>query len=199
MRASYQNWILAQSGVSTSFREVNAPTKGVDPRLLINIYPRHLPGRVINIRASHKFKKLFGWIICKGTLQKLSKLEREFLQVIILDTPERYYEWSKILLRIQDQPQFKRWDFLDNSWILFPDLVPREPIRFLRSFEPALEFSWFWFDPKKPPPKRYMGVGYTDQGTLGSGLSWKSQILPEEEEYSDLKSRIQVLRKISRL
>lgn len=36
------------------------------------------------------------------------------------------------------------------------------------------------------PPLRYIGIGYKDKGTLGSGLSWREQILSDESQEEEI-------------
>jgi hypothetical protein len=50
-----------------------------------------------------------------------------------------------------------------------------------RGFTPRIGFTALW-NPIRVAPKSFIGKGYTDQGTLGTGPSWKDQILTAEDQ-----------------
>lgn len=151
-------------------------------RVLILLTPRVFPGMAIFAISSHNKEKTISWLTTKGLLMDLSQIEQSLLLTISLDAPD----WTHQIIDFSLEKTIKRESkqralrFLAEEKIL-PDRR-RFSRRFLNSFQPSIDFFKCWTEITKMPPEKYIGVGYKDHGSLGSGLSWKDQMLADEEK-----------------
>lgn len=156
--------------------EPNRPTDA--RKILVFLPPVFLPGWSVISFSSHSRRNVIRWLIVKGLLQSLSSEEKKALKLISIDQPEFVLLIvdfvtstikSKIRLEVGNQLR-KHHSF---EWVTQ---------RFLNSFTPLIRTRRIWSEMKKLPPARFIGIGYRDQGSLGSGLRWQDQILLAGDE-----------------
>lgn len=101
------------------------------------------------------------------------------MQILSLDLPDPEFEiFDKILSnlsRIQFCEKKILEQFIHHSFLGIVD-----PWREFRRFEPKMSIVKVWTEVAKLPPKRYIGVGYKDHGTLSTAPSWKDQQTEED-------------------
>lgn len=152
------------------------------PEILSKYSPHNSPGWVVSLRCSHKPDALFRWLVSKKVLGFLLN-QGERLLIYHLGLPDRNIVLLQTLLREKDTDlvlRLSRQRFAGNSHLV-------ELNRILHGYRPSVLYDKEW-KPQKLPPVRRIGVGYKDKGTLGSGLSWKDQILPEEGPTSSMQN-----------
>lgn len=152
------------------------------PEILSKYSPLQFRDWQVSLRSSHKPDALFRWLVSKKALGlSLNWGEKILLfhvglhdsRIVLLQTLLREKD-EDLVLRLATQR------FGGNSTLV-------ELNRILRGYEPSVLYDKEW-RPQRLPPVRRIGVGYKDKGTLGSGLSWKDQILPEEGPQSSMQN-----------
>jgi hypothetical protein len=169
------------------------PTRTLSPQLLFSKYPSRLPGWVVDVHSSHTWKRTFQHLATKALIQTPRKVEVEFLRILAGERSSFLFEFMKRmnpLLELEDYE--KKLLFLHKTQVLFPDFLPQDVKRFIHSFEPKIVLQKWWLDKKQLPPKRFVGIGYNDQGTLGTS-SWKSWWTPDEDDHPTNLERLKLL------
>lgn len=165
-------------------------------RLLILVTTPENQGWNQFLISSHTRRKTKSWLLTKALLMDLGEPEDFLLKYITAGDPE----WVQLLVDISLDISISRAPktrFLQYLY-LQQDLPDHRSFstRFLNSFQPSLEIFRVWMEKKRIPAKAFIGVGYKDHGSLGSGLSWKDQMLGEGE-CSDIIGRIHSLLRLS--
>ena len=171
------------------------PLRG-DPRLLFSFPPPNLPGWLIFVSSTHHWKKTIQHLLLKRILFTLSKPEKQISRILIGERNSTflYHFWK--LLEEEKFPKKSEENelFLHRCSVLYPDFLPMDYWRFLKSFDPGLIPTKVWIEKTKLPPKRYIGVGYNDQGHLSDSPSWQSQVLWNEDDLPTNMDSLKLLR-----
>lgn len=138
-----------------------------EKRTLLILAPVSVPGLGMLLSLSHDREKVKWHLLVKHVLEGLNEHER--IVFILLTTPgsEEEYRFFKEVMEFDflSQPIGTRMAWLkkmsDHVSLMRPN-----PTLCLTGLEPTLSFNRFWFEEKKFPPVRRMGVGYKDQGSL---------------------------------
>jgi len=154
--------------------------------ILLVITPQHLPGWSIIATSSHSRRKTQWWQVARCLFQEASLQEKTVLRLLTVGDPEHVHEivdfaTSTVSGRVRVQAA-------NLLAVLFPELTER----FLASFQPRIKIFRFWTEIKRIPPKRFVGVGYNDHGSLASTPSWKEQMLSDPEQ-SDVIERVRFI------
>lgn len=162
-------------------RESPLPSRD-SQKILIRMLPRQLPGWGIEWRSSHKIHDTLKHLVLKGLWEDLNKREKQILMVLSTGVNEYWFTLIKQLLQLieSERTDLKYFYAIALQEEQISLLEPH--LRFLRSFEPQIRVIKFWVEPTKVPPKRYIGKGHNDQGSLGSALSWKEMMSSDEGE-----------------
>jgi len=150
----------------------------VDPSLMAR-HPKVLDlvpspdGKEVKILFSNSTRKeVFEFLISKKILQLDLREEEEWILLILSSNSEIFFSTLKELKRINFESWKKHWTF---------PLIQKESWRRLRGSKISFYAHCEERRNKVKQPNR-IGVGYKDKGTLGTGLSWRDQILVLEEE-----------------
>jgi len=152
-------------------------------RVLWVVSPRRLPGWVVSFRSSHNSRATLRHLLLKFLFQNLNRNEMVVCQMLAVKLPDEEYS---ILEKILSNPISMK-NNLGRILTAMSDynyLELRDPGRYFWSFEPSLVVEKHWFEEIRIPPKRYIGVGYNDKGTLSTALSWKEQLTEDGENHS---------------
>lgn len=169
---AYFNRTLLPSSTDLSLRARH-------PKILGGYRHHVFPQWIVNLRSSHSKKVLIRWILSKLILgYTLSRGE----ELIFLGSVESDMSADVFVHFLQKK---RKTGSKDGSQPLLPMIEETLPLliqcsRILAGYTPSVIYLKDW-RPVKLPPKKVIGLGYTDHGTLGSGPSWKEQILEEEE------------------
>jgi len=112
------------------------------------------------------------WLLCKECTIGLNKNERILLQLSALDASPEIYKFIKVISHFHNNIKFRREVIellIDAKW----PLIPKQPYRYIRTFEPKLSITKVWLEKKKFPPKGYIGVGHNDSGSRSGSLAWQ--------------------------
>lgn len=147
-------------------------------KTLMILSPTDLPGWSVISVASHSRKSILQWLISKQLHQNLPLEERELLLLLSADQPDHILKVVDFSLSTASGSVRKRFAeqlriSKDFSWC---------SERFLGSFQPIIRSFRVWSTAKKLPPERFIGVGYKDHGSLGSGPAWQAQILLDGDD-----------------
>jgi hypothetical protein len=104
-------------------------------------------------------------IVTQMLCVKLTDEDYEVIELIFSDHSKSKQNLARILYLVTE------YNFLEL----------RDPFREYWSFEPKMEIQKVWTDIQKIPPKRFIGVGYNDHGTLSTAPSWKDQLSDDGE------------------
>lgn len=190
MRVNKSDWLNSQSNPK-ALRRRFAPSARRSKNILYQMFPVHLPGWVVTLESSHTRRLTIQWLISKAFNEVLNKTEKEIFLLSSLDSPTWLFEIVVFLYKRNNKIIDKR--ILKQIGEEFFKLVQiKTSRRVFRSFRPELSIYNIWAELKKIPPLPYVGVGYSDKGSLGSALAWQEQQLPDSEEYDldELSSRL---------
>lgn len=148
------------------------------PKILSMYRHGEIPQWKVYLRASHSSRKIFHWLTSKRMLGfSLSRGEELiFYAALSSDQEADFFLSLKELERKISHPGLALLPQREDS---IPLLI--EMTRILNGYQPSVVYLKNW-SPNILPELRRIGVGYKDKGSLGSGPSWKDQILTEEEE-----------------
>jgi len=128
------------------------------------------------------------WISCKAFHGKLSQEELDlYLLLLQEDLESFFYRTYRSGVLLHSVCNRKGFQSLYNR---IKEQLLDDTRRVYRSYTPKWKYNQR-FVPLKLPPKRFVGIGYSDHGTLGTGPSWQSQGVdflsePEESGFSRL-------------
>lgn len=135
---------------------------------------RHYPYYewIIKLKGNKTRRQTINWIIAKWySSYELNQGER----ILALLLSQNKYEYT-----IVDKMSRNVNLYFSERRIARPKTLTETCKRITRSYRPSVVYDKI-FSPITLPPVQYIGVGYKDKGTLGSGPSWKEQILPGKE------------------
>lgn len=150
----------------------------------------------VYLRGSHTRRSSIHWLFSKLSLGMQLNQTEILIGFVLVETDLEGILFSDLLKRRRNQDTSLSTPFVQNQRTL-PFLI--QCSRIIGGYRPSVIYSKSW-SPVRLPPKKVIGVGYKDHGSLGSGPSWKDQILPAEEEnpkaednfLMELKSLIEV-------
>jgi hypothetical protein len=182
MRVNRKNFSQLMDGSVSSLPSPDSLSKGAGRKVLVYEQPPiHLPGLGVIILSSHSKEQIFKHLLAKwvyeGFLRKSELLIGAILTATSRDTTQiilNFIVSYKILNKIV---RLQLWDQL----LPFVNHLPEDPQRYLNAFEPEIFILRVWRDRKRFPAKRYIGIGYSDHGTLSTTLAWQEQMVGEEE------------------
>lgn len=132
----------------------------------------------VTIVSSHNSVQTFLWLVARRTLERLSREESLLLALLGAEYDEMHQSLSLLektkntFLSSPATRGAKKEIFHSTRQLLQ---------RILCGYEPEWYVRKKWVE-KRFPPKRTVGVGYNDKGSLSSRPSWKDQIIWTEEE-----------------
>lgn len=196
MRIPRLEFQLANKGITKSLEESEFSLTGESAdRVLWITTPRQLPGWTIIYRSSHSKELTLKHLILKYIIQELNLNELLVFRMLLIDLNDEDYSTIELILSNHSKVKINLIAILDLiSEYKFLELG--EPLRFYNSFRPSMVINKLWSLIKKLPPKRYIGVGYKDHGTLSTAPSWKEQYVSDGEvdtKANLLKFRLRVL------
>lgn len=172
----------------------NIPTRDSFPsetqNILLVITPNNLPGWSIIATSSHSRRKTVWWLIARCLFQEPTSNEVAILKLLTVGDSEAVHEIVDFATSTKSGKQRVRAANLLE--LLFPEVSER----FLASFRPKAYIFRYWTEVKRIPPKRFVGVGYKDHGSLSTTPSWKEQMLFDPEQ-SDVTERVSFILRIS--
>ena len=186
----------AFSGISKFLTVVEQPSGWTTERILWSVTPVRLPGWSIIFQSTHTREQTLRHLLLKLILQRLNKNEVTVLSMLVVaETPKNY----EVLLLILSNQQ-KILKFREPLLQLLAEHnflgIASVPERGFRSYMPEMFIFKMWTLAAKLSPKRYIGIGYNDHGTLSTAPSWKDQLTDDEEEtprLSDLQFSLERL------
>lgn len=159
-------------------------------KILLVITPQSLPGWSIIAASSHSRRKTLWWLIARCLFQEASDKEKAILRLLTVGDPEFVHEIVDFIISTKSgRTRIRAANLLV---VLFPELTER----FLVSFRPTVRLQKVWTEIRKLPPKRFVGMGYNDHGTLASTPSWKEQMLTGLES-PDVIERVRFILRLS--
>jgi len=149
-------------------------------RVLWVVTPTNLPGWTIVYQSSHNWITSLRHLLLKFLYQSLNKNEMTVIQMLCVKLTDEDYEIIELILK--DHSKIKQ--NLARILQLVSDysfLGLKDPVREFWSFEPRMEIQKVWTEIRRIPPKRFIGIGYNDHGTLSTAPSWKDQLSDDGE------------------
>lgn len=185
MKVNKNNFVHLMTGSFTSLPELVSLARITSERILAWVSPKELPGLGVLIHSTHTKEKTSQHLIAKwlhfGFLRKNERFAAQLLSVVL---PDYKGEFQKFILSNEIRRSPDRQDLHRQLYEWNQSLVPKDPKRYLFTFEPELNLSRVWMDRKRFPPKKFIGIGYSDQGTLSTRPAWQAQVLWNREEES---------------
>jgi hypothetical protein len=179
---------LAISGVTKSLTVVEHPSGWTTERILWIVTPLRLPGWSILFQSTHTRESTLKHLLLKLIFQRINKNEAQVLTMLVIALPQEQYEILELILSNQQKIQNVRERLLELlSQHEF--LGIKDPRREFHSFVPEMYIFKMWTLETRVPPKRYIGVGYNDHGTLSTAPSWKDQ----QTDHGDVSPRLSVM------
>jgi len=160
---------------------VDHPSEWTTDRILWTITPIQLPGWSIIFQSTHTRKLTLRHLVLKFLLQRINKNESIVLTNLVIGLPEDEYEILILILSNQDKTQKHLKEILEQI-VEHNFLGITDPYRDFKAFVPELHIFKIWTQRAMIAPKRYIGVGYNDHGTLSTAPSWKDQLTDHEDE-----------------
>lgn len=185
MKVNKNNFVHLMTGSFSSLPELVPSARVTSERVLSWVSPRELPGLGVLLSSSHTKEQTSQHLIAKwlhfGFLRKNERFVSQLLSAVLPDYKGEFQKFilSNEIRRSSDRRELHRQLL---RWNL--SFVPKDPKRYLFTFEPELILSRVWLDRKRFPPKKFVGIGYTDQGTLSTSPAWQDQVLWNREEES---------------
>lgn len=155
--------------------KVSPSLRARHPFVFQSLRPLRNPEWFLMLRASHRRQVLFDWILSKR-LQTLSlNWGEKVIALLGVST-----DWETKLLKTLRLEEDSISRSLTQRILSLPLPIKEKAKRIYLGFEPSIVLASDW-NPVRVKETARIGVGYKDRGTLGSGLSWRDQILPAEE------------------
>lgn len=172
---------LAVKGISKSLTVVEHPSGWSTERILWTVTPVRLPGWSIIFQSTHTRKLTLRHLLLKLILLRINKNEAVVLTNLVVALPQEDYEIFELILSNQNKIQELQKELLqlicEHNFLGITD-----PKRDYWSFCPEMFVFKMWTLQTMLPPKRYIGIGYNDHGTLSTAPSWKDQLTSDGEE-----------------
>lgn len=164
---------------------VEHPSGWTTERILWTQTPVRLPGWSIIFQSTHTREKTLRHLLLKLILERINKHEAIVLTNLVVAESEERYEILELILSNQNKIQNVRQKLL-HQLSEHNFLGVSDPIRDYKSYRPEMFIFKMWTAETRIPPKRYVGVGYNDHGTLSTAPSWKDQLTDDGEEFPRL-------------
>lgn len=185
MKVNKVDFIHLMTGSTTFIPRLDSYSKVSSERILSWITPREVPGMGVLIFSHHTKEQIHQHLLAKWlTLGFLRKSERFFSQFLTVALSPAKAEIQKFILSNEFRKSADRKDFHRKLLGMFPSLTPKSPRAYLYLYEPEGFLRSVWVDKKRFPPKAFIGIGYTDQGTLSTIPAWQEQVTWSETEES---------------
>lgn len=185
MKVNKQDFIHLMTASTTFIPRLGPTVRVTSDRTLTWLTPSVVPGLGVLIYLSHTKEQVSQHLIAKwlvsGFLRKSERLISQFLSVAL---PHAKAEIQKFILSNEIRKSVDRKEFHRELLEISPLLAPKSPKTYLFTFEPEALIRSVWMDKKRFPPRAYIGIGYTDQGTLSTSPAWQDQVRWDEEEES---------------
>lgn len=114
-------------------------------------------------------------------LQRINKNEAQVLTMLVVAETPNTYDCLELILLNQNKIIKVRENLL-KLLVEHKFLGITDPWRNFNSYRPEMFIFKMWTQEARIPPKRYIGVGYNDHGTLSTAPSWKDQLTDDEDE-----------------
>lgn len=160
---------------------VEHPSGWTTERILWTVTPIRLPGWSIIFQSTHTRELTLRHLLLKLILQRINKNEAKVITMLVVAEPPETYEILLLILSNQQKIQNVR-NALLQQLVEHQFLGITDPKRDFNSFCPEMFLFKMWTLETRIPPKRYIGVGYNDHGTLSTAPSWKDQLTDSAEE-----------------
>jgi hypothetical protein len=191
-----KHWDQALRGETKFLRELPPPSGDGNPRSIISLYPKTSEGWVVELRSSHTFRKTIQWLILYFLLApSVEKRVGDVLKILGASGSESLFQLTKLCFELRKKDEKTRRKYLHRISFGQPGVLPPDGERYLHSFRLRMSLSRWWKSKQRLPPKRYVGIGYTDQGSLGSGPSWKAQVTSDEDVLPEMMPILNMLLK----
>lgn len=181
MRIPKKEVELAINGISKSLTVVEHPSGWTTERILWTVTPVRLPGWSIIFQSTHTRELTLRHLLLKLIFDRINKNEAKVLTMLVVAEPPETYDILMLILSNQQRIINVREKLLQlmssNQFLGITD-----PRRDYRSYSPQMFVFKMWTAETRIPPKRYIGIGYNDHGTLSTAPSWKDQLTDDGEE-----------------
>jgi len=138
----------------------------------------HSPLRFF-LRSTHDYVSVFEWIVCrKLLLQRVSRAEKNLFYLLGTKRDELHsiatqaVRFEKLVYGENLTSTLERMKFQLSFY---------QPKRKVNSFKPLFTAHKEYIV-QRVEPKRFVGVGYKDQGSISTSPSWKEQVISDGEE-----------------
>lgn len=179
---------LAINGDTKSLKVVEHPSGWTTERILWIVTPLRLPGWSILFQSTHTRESTLKHLLLKLLLQRINKNESQVFTMLVVALPEEQYEILELILSNQSKIQ-KVLTRLLQLLVQYKFLGITDPEREFKSYVPEMFIFKMWTLETRVPPKRYIGVGYNDHGTLSTAPSWKDQ----QTDHGEVSPRLSVM------
>lgn len=181
MRKENNGKILRFLSGKTLPGEVDPSWRARHPKILASYrFTEPAEGRAL-LLSNHPRRVVFEWLVSKilsGDL--ISDIERKL--ILFLSAEKEL--WFKVLIFLIEETDQKLFLPAETLRKMTPQSVLEEAYRRYRGTKISVTAVGEWSKQYVSTPNR-IGVGYKDKGSLGSGLSWKDQILTEEDFHTE--------------
>lgn len=183
MKVNKKNFVHLMTASTTYIPRLDTSVRVPSERILGRVTPPTIPGVGILLHLTHTKEKVAQHLIAKWLVFGfLRKNERFVSQLLSVDLPIAMSEIQRFILSNEIRRSADRRALHRELLEFDPTLTPKSPKTYLFTFEPELLIHTVYVDKKRFPPKRFVGVGYTDQGTLSTGPAWQDQVRWDIEE-----------------
>lgn len=162
--------------------KVSPSLRARHPWVLQSLRPLRNPEWFLTLRASHRRTAVFDWIVAKKVLSHVPSWGEKVTGCLCIST-----DWETTLLKTLQLLELKISRSLRSRLSSLPHSILDQAKRIFLGYCPSILLASDW-NPVRVAETSRIGVGYKDRGTLGSGLSWKDQILPVEDIASQPRS-----------
>jgi hypothetical protein len=183
MRVNRKDYSQLMAHSLSSLPTPDSLSSKLGERVLILEYPpAHLPGLGVIILSSTSKDKIFKHLLAKWVIGGyLRKSERLVGAMLIAQNSNLR---NSIILDFMISHKINKFERRKDLWNELLPLVlhlPIDPLSYLNAFEPEIFICRKWYDRKRFPAKRYVGIGYSDHGHLSTTLAWQEQMIGGEE------------------
>lgn len=168
-------------GSANSWSDLPPLSRGTGERTTLLIFlPQRRPGLGVICWSKFSKEKIFRHLLAKWTVSGfLRKNERLFGSMLILGLKNEQAEILDWIISYQIRKNARRLDLWNELIQVIPNL-PKNPKQYLNAFEPEILIQKNFYPKQTFPAKRYIGIGYSDYGTLSTTPAWQEQIVTEE-------------------
>lgn len=163
------------------------PPERVRGTYTLGLYRHHSnPQWWFILRGTHRVEETICWILAKHILGwRIAKKDSLLLDYLVADRDrtvalkKRVRHLSPDLFGTTVHPDLYLENRASEHLLAFSKRV-------VRSFDPQV-FPYRHWSPQRLPPKRYIGIGYRDHGSLSTAPAWQDQLVfSDEDTYPEL-------------